>query len=119
MFEFLAVYNSIKHAVFQAVELWAEGDSAVVVFWLCNLVRPNDLIDAMLRDNQSRIKSVRFWRVSHIYREGNESAYWIANQGREGLLCFFNIHCPPADLFVLMQRLNGSCIHWGLGPCVV
>ena len=85
MVELVGAYEGIKFAVkeLQATKLWVEGHSAVVMKWLSVFQGPGHRVNALLIDIKCWMASLDSWRVSHVYREANSPACWVAREGKE------------------------------------
>ena len=115
--ELVGAYEGIKFAVevLQANKIWVEGDSSVVVHWLKAGEGPGHFVNALLSDIRTWLSRLAEWQVTHVYREGNKPANWIANEGKNRHYHFFSnaddgsaVRLSPELVDLLNWNLKGS-----------
>ncbi|XP_056694911.1 uncharacterized protein [Spinacia oleracea] len=83
MAEALALHKGIKEAIFlQIKNLRIEGDNLLVINTVKGIWATPWKLDTVIKDIK-KLLSQHFdsWEISHIYREANQAADWIANVG--------------------------------------
>ena len=95
--ELEALHQGIKLCLkFNLFKVCIEGDSQIIVNAIRKRSTPNWVLESQLGVVLSLIDKLEDYRISHIYREGNQLADQLANCGADGN-SILSINVPPSS----------------------
>ena len=96
--ELKALHQGIKLCLqLNHTKVCIKGDSQIIINAIRKQTTPNQVLNSQLGVVLSLIDKLDEYRISHIYREGNQLADHLANLGVDGNLSLsINENPPPA-----------------------
>nr|XP_029122867.1 uncharacterized protein LOC105051656 isoform X2 [Elaeis guineensis] len=98
------VFKERKEKLLQSLQrrLWVEGDSASIINRLIGLSDGRWAHDPSLKDINGWFQATNIVSISHIRREGNKVADWIAGKVFQGDLMIQSNQTLPSELNQLL-----------------
>ncbi|XP_073106299.1 uncharacterized protein [Elaeis guineensis] len=94
-----------------ADKLWIEGDSSAVINWITSFNAQKNSLWPILRDVLTWKATSHPWIISHIFREANQAADWLASGSISGALQFSQLDPLPAQLCAILHADAIGVIH--------